>query len=43
MTLKAVFTIAVALTGALALGIHFFAPELMRHLGQILHGGRSTC
>jgi hypothetical protein len=40
MTLKAVFTIALALVGAAAIGIHLFAPELMHHLGHMLHGGR---
>ena len=40
MTLKAAFLVALALVGGLAVGIHFFAPDLMRHLGQTLHGGR---
>ena len=40
MTLKALFTIALALFGALAVAIHLFAPELMHHLGHMLHGGR---
>ena len=40
MTLKAMFAIALGLIGALAIGIHLFAPELMHHLGHILHGGR---
>jgi hypothetical protein len=40
MTFKAVFLIALALTGALAVGIHLFAPELMHHLGHMIHGGR---
>ena len=40
MTLKAVFAIAVGLVGAAAIGIHFFAPDLMHHLGHMLHGGR---
>jgi hypothetical protein len=40
MTFKAVFTIALALIGAAAVGIHLFAPDLMRHVGQVLHGGR---
>jgi hypothetical protein len=40
MTLKAAFSIALALVGGLAVAIHFFAPELMRTLGQALHGGR---
>jgi hypothetical protein len=38
MTLKAVFLIALGLIGGAAAGLHFFAPELMRHLGQALHG-----
>ena len=40
MTFKAVFLIALTLTGALAAGIHLFAPELMHHLGHMIHGGR---
>jgi hypothetical protein len=40
MTFKAGFAVALALVGALAVGIHFFAPELMHHLGNMLHGGR---
>ena len=40
MTLKAVFGIALALVGALAIGLHLFAPQLMHHLGHMLHGGR---
>ncbi len=40
MTLKAVFAIAVALVGALAVAIHLFAPHLMHHLGHAIHGGR---
>jgi hypothetical protein len=40
MTLKAVFAIAVALVGALAVAIHLFAPQLMNHLGHAIHGGR---
>ena len=38
MTLKAVFLTALGLIGGAAAGLHFFAPELMRHLGQALHG-----
>ena len=38
MTFKAV-AIAAAVTGALAVGLHLYAPELMRHFGQMLHGG----
>ena len=34
MTLKAVFGIALALVGALAIGLHLFSPELMHHLGH---------
>jgi hypothetical protein len=37
MTFKVV-AIAAALTGALAIGIHLCAPELMHHLGHLLHG-----
>ena len=40
MTLKAVFAIAAALSGAGAVAIHLYAPELMHHLGHMLHGGR---
>jgi len=40
MTFKAVFLIALGLVGALAVGIHLFAPELMHHLGHMIHGGR---
>lgn len=40
MTLKAVFAIALALVGALAIGLHLFAPEIMHHLGHAIHGGR---
>jgi len=40
MTFKAVFAIALTLVGAAAVGIHLFAPELMHHLGHMLHGGR---
>jgi hypothetical protein len=40
MTLKAMFAIAVALVGALAVALHLFAPQLMHHLGHALHGGR---
>jgi hypothetical protein len=39
MTLK-MFAIAAALTGALAIGIHLCAPELMHHLGHAIHGGQ---
>jgi len=40
MTFKAVFAIAVGLVGALAIGLHFFAPELMHQIGHMIHGGR---
>jgi hypothetical protein len=40
MTFKAMFAIAVALVGALAVALHLFAPQLMHHLGHALHGGR---
>ena len=40
MTLKAVFAIAVALVGALAVALHLFAPEIMHHLGHAIHEGR---
>jgi hypothetical protein len=40
MTFKAVFAIAAALIGAAAVGIHLFAPEMMHHLGHMIHGGR---
>ena len=40
MTLKAVFAIAVALVGAGAVALHLFAPELMHHLGHMIHGGQ---
>jgi hypothetical protein len=40
MTFKAIAIAAAALTGALAVGLHLYAPELMYHLGHILHGGR---
>jgi len=40
MTFKAIFMIALALVGALAVGIHLFAPEIMHHLGHAIHGGR---
>jgi hypothetical protein len=40
MTFKAVFTIALALVGALAVAVHKFAPELLHELGTMLHGGR---
>jgi hypothetical protein len=40
MTFKAVFAIALGLVGAAAIGLHLFAPEMMHHLGHMLHGGR---
>ena len=40
MTLKAVFAIALGLVGAAAIGLHLFAPQMIHHLGQMLHGGR---
>lgn len=40
MTLKAVFTIAAGLVGAGAVAIHLYAPDLMRNLGHMIHGGR---
>ena len=40
MTLKAAFAIGLGLIGALAVGVHLFAPEIMDHFGQMLHGGR---
>ena len=40
MTLKAIFAVALALVGALAIGLHLFAPELMHHFGHVIHGGR---
>ena len=40
MTLKAAFLVALGLVGGLAVAIHLFAPEAMRHLGQALPGGR---
>jgi hypothetical protein len=39
MTLKAVAILA-AVLGALAVGIHLFAPQAMHHLGHMIHGGR---
>ena len=27
-------------SGAAAIGLHLFAPEMMHHLGHMLHGGR---
>jgi hypothetical protein len=38
MTLKALFLAALALIGGGAVALHFLAPDLMRHLGQALHG-----
>jgi hypothetical protein len=40
MTLKAVLAVAIGLIGALAIGIHLYAPQLMHQLGHALHGGR---
>ena len=40
MTAKALFIAAAALVGVLAIAMHLFAPELMRHLGHAIHGGR---
>ena len=40
MTFKAVFAIALGLVGAAAVGLHLFAPQMMHHLGHMLHGGR---
>jgi hypothetical protein len=40
MTAKALFIAAAALVGALAIGLHLFAPQLMQHLGHAIHGGR---
>ena len=40
MTFKAVFLAAAGLVGAGAVAIHLFAPELMHHLAQVIHGGR---
>jgi hypothetical protein len=40
MTFKAVFATAAALIGAGAVALHLFAPELMHHLGHMIHGGR---
>jgi hypothetical protein len=39
MTFKVV-AIAAAVTGALAVGMHMYAPELMRYVGHIIHGAR---
>ena len=32
--------LAAAALGAAAIGIHLYAPEVMHHFGQMLHGGR---
>jgi hypothetical protein len=40
MTFKTIVTVVFALIGAFAAALHFFAPQLMQHLGQTLHGGR---
>jgi hypothetical protein len=39
MTLK-MFAIAAGLVGAAAVGMHLYAPQLMHHLGHMLHGGQ---
>jgi hypothetical protein len=38
MTLKAMFLAVLGLIGAGAAALHLFAPDMMRHLGQALHG-----
>jgi small neutral amino acid transporter SnatA (MarC family) len=40
MTAKALLYTAIALVAALAVVLHLFAPQLMRHLGQAIHGAR---
>lgn len=40
MTFKTIAIVAAALVGGLAIGIHLYAPELMRTLGHAIHGGR---
>jgi len=40
MTFKAVLAIAAGIVGAAAVACHLYAPELMHHLGHLLHGGR---
>ena len=40
MTLKAIFAVGLGLLGAGAVGLHLFAPDIMHHLGHMLHGGR---
>ena len=40
MTFKTIALVAAALVGGLAIAVHFFAPELMRTLGQAIHGAR---
>lgn len=40
MTLKALFLAALALIGTGAVALHLFAPDLMHHVGQMLHGAR---
>ena len=40
MTFKAVVLTAAALVGGLAVAIHLYAPDLMRSLGQMIHGGQ---
>ena len=37
---KTLFAFAVGLVVALAGVIHFFAPDAMRALGQLIHGGQ---
>jgi hypothetical protein len=37
---KTILLVAITAVAALAVGIHLFAPEYMRALGQALHGGR---
>jgi hypothetical protein len=40
MTFKTLVLAAAALVGGLAVAIHLYAPELMRSLGHIIHGGQ---
>jgi hypothetical protein len=40
LTGKTLFAFAIGVVAALAGAIHFFAPDAMRALGQMIHGGQ---
>lgn len=40
MTAKGLLITAIVLTGALAVGLHLFVPQIMHHLAHAIHGAR---